>query len=128
MVSNPKNDFGDIFSKRLSALMKSTHKTQAEIAVACGVGQSAVHKWLRGTIPGGLELYRLTRLFGVTAEFLLFEDAPSQYPQSDSAFAMRDEVSQNIALVKRLKTLEQKIDGDLKDLREIIKELEKQTS
>lgn len=45
--------------------------TQSDLADGVSVSQSAVNKWLNGTIPGGAELRKIAQFFSVPTDFLL---------------------------------------------------------
>lgn len=102
--------------------MKVRNLTQVDVASACKVSQPTVQRWLKGAMPGGIEVYRLAKFLEVSVEFLLFEDAPSQLPQEDegTSFAV-PKIAKTLSVLKKL---EIKIEDDLKELRDVIKELE----
>lgn len=72
-VSTNKNQFSDIFPKRLAALMEKKDATQADLADVAGVSQPTISSWLKGqgVLPKAGELYLLAKFFGVTMEVLL---------------------------------------------------------
>jgi len=61
-----------IISKRIKELRKEHGLSQIELAERCLVKQSCVSKWERGaTLPDAEMIVRLTRIFSVSADFLL---------------------------------------------------------
>jgi transcriptional regulator with XRE-family HTH domain len=78
------------FSARLRSLMQQRDLTQREVAKAAGVSRTAIVKWLKGSIPGAGELFRLARFFGQPMESFLamFPEAPAS--EADDAALLRD--------------------------------------
>jgi len=121
-MSTGNNNFGNVFSRRLRKLMDDGNFTQAQIADACGVSQPAVKKWLANSVPGGMEFYLLTQKLGVCAEFMLFEDAPSQLPQGKAG---AHAVGPNKIKLAKLHSQVEELETALAGVKLAIKELEK---
>jgi transcriptional regulator with XRE-family HTH domain len=60
-----------VFAARLDGFMREKGVTQMQLAKEFGVSQSAVSKWLKGTVPSGETLVRMGIFFGVTPETLV---------------------------------------------------------
>lgn len=61
------------FAGRLHDVWIRSNMTQKEVAYEIGWEQKAVRGWLYGDrMPNALALARLCRLFGVSADYLLF--------------------------------------------------------
>ena len=60
------------FSERFSLLIKESGITQLEIARKIGVSQAAINFYKNGkNMPGGEELYKISKLFGVSIDWLI---------------------------------------------------------
>jgi len=64
-------------------------------------------------MPGGLEFYKLTQVLGVSPEFLLFENAPSQRPIMIQEQSVKNKVKNGAA---------QKIREHLRAIEEILED------
>lgn len=83
-MSIVKNANGNLFGKRLAALMESRGLTQASLGTAIGVSQATIFKWLNGTMPRSGELYRLAKFLGHTMEWFL-ADIQSEMPSQEES-------------------------------------------
>lgn len=84
-----KNVRTDNFSSRLGFYLDQSSLSRAEIAGLCGVGTSAIAKWLNGhLVPKSEQLYLLSAALGVSMEMLLTGQEPLP-PKTD---ARRDHV------------------------------------
>lgn len=60
------------FSSRFSLLIRESGITQSEIAKKIGVSQAAVNFYKTGkNMPGGEELFKISKLFGVSIDWLI---------------------------------------------------------
>ena len=60
------------FSERFSSLIKESGITQMELAQKIGVSQAAINFYKTGkNMPGGEELYKISKFFGVSIDWLL---------------------------------------------------------
>ena len=60
------------FSERFNYLISESKMTQREVAEAIGITQSAVNHYKSGrSEPKSMELYKISKLFGVSIEWLL---------------------------------------------------------
>ena len=60
------------FSERFNFLISESKMTQREVAEAIGITQSAVNHYKSGrSEPKSMELYKISKLFGVSIEWLL---------------------------------------------------------
>jgi transcriptional regulator with XRE-family HTH domain len=65
--------------KRVSLAIESSNLSQRVIAERCGVGESAVSKWVRGIPPGTRLLPVVASVLGLSAEYLLTgKETPDQ--------------------------------------------------
>jgi transcriptional regulator with XRE-family HTH domain len=71
------------FAERLKSLIQERGLTHREVAEAAGVTKNAVGKWLKGTIPGARELFRLAKFFGKPMESF-FDGIPYVKPETQS--------------------------------------------
>jgi transcriptional regulator with XRE-family HTH domain len=74
-------------------MIECSGMNQKTLAESCGVSQGSVINWKRGGIPKSEELHRLSKLFGVSMEWLLTGEesgdspAPSGVPWQERAKA-----------------------------------------
>ena len=66
-----------IFAETLDYLRKREEWNQERVAQIAGVSQGAVSGWSNGALPRADALYRLSRAFGVTMEYLLTGEEPN---------------------------------------------------
>ena len=100
-----------IFSERLTALIKSAGLTQTEAARKLEVSQATINFWMNGrNDPKGKELYRISKLFGVSIDWLLTGEEPKN---EDSATKMWRERA--LCAEKKLKMIEVAIKEILKN-------------
>lgn len=60
-------------AERLNKLCNESELTQTQIACRIGVDRSVLHRWREGArTPSALMIARLCKLFGVSADYLLF--------------------------------------------------------
>ena len=65
-----------IIGKRLSKLRKSNGLTQSELAERLNYSDKAVSKWEQGESMPGIEvLYRLSKLYGVSLDYIVGEES-----------------------------------------------------
>jgi transcriptional regulator with XRE-family HTH domain len=57
------------FAKALTAAMKRSKKSRADVATAIGVARSTVQGWLNGSEPGDDNFRKLVALFPELARF-----------------------------------------------------------
>lgn len=63
------------FSLRLLEIMKRRGLTQKDLSLLTNLSQGAVSKYLRGvSLPKSMELYRMSKVLGVTMEWLMGDD------------------------------------------------------
>ena len=72
------------FAERFSSLISESKMTQREVADAIGITQSAVNHYKSGrSEPKSMELYKISKLFGVSIEWLLTgEEVPVSTPET----------------------------------------------
>jgi transcriptional regulator with XRE-family HTH domain len=76
----PLGDFMKDAGLRLRAAIEAAGLKQVEAAEIMGLSKSNLGNWLRGEAPiKGYELYRLCRVTGITADYVLLDD-PSGLP------------------------------------------------
>lgn len=51
--------------------MREREFTQKQLADLSGISQASVSKYVRGGYPGAVELYKLSKILGVTMEWLM---------------------------------------------------------
>jgi transcriptional regulator with XRE-family HTH domain len=61
----------NLFGERLYSEMERARLKQADLANAAGCSQAAISRYLNGRIPKAAELYALSKLLGVSMEWLL---------------------------------------------------------
>lgn len=72
-----KNELIEKFSARFSEAIRQSGKKQKEIAFAVTITEQTLSKYKRGErIPDTEELYRLSRFFGVSMNWLLGDNDP----------------------------------------------------
>ena len=59
------------FAERIKSLIRERNLTQRQVAEAAEVTKNAVGKWIRGTVPGAVEVFKLARAFGKPMEWFL---------------------------------------------------------
>ena len=66
-----------IIAQRIVELREEKGWTQGELAKKVGVHFRSVGRWERGeALPGAEDVMKLAKVLGVTADYLLFENAP----------------------------------------------------
>ena len=73
-----------IFSERLSVLMKSAGVNQEALASRCGVSQSTISRYLKGTMPRADELLQISKILGVAMEHFFAAEAGVSMVQEQS--------------------------------------------
>lgn len=67
------------FPEKLAHLRRERKITQEALAGALGVTRQTVYQWERGvSYPEAMTLFRMSRLFGVTVDFLLDDACETQ--------------------------------------------------
>ena len=74
------------FAERLKLLIRERDLTQREVAEVAGVTKNAVGKWIRGTVPGAGEVFKLAQAFQKPMEWF-FEAIPYN-PAANKALDM----------------------------------------
>ncbi len=75
-----------IIAKNLSELRKENKITQLELAEKLNYSDKAVSKWEQGeSIPGVEVLYKLSKLYGVSIDYIVGEEASKPKPQREES-------------------------------------------
>ena len=75
-----------IIAKNLSELRKENKITQLELAEKLNYSDKAVSKWEQGeSIPGVEVLYKLSKLYGVSIDYIVGEEASKPKPQKEES-------------------------------------------
>ena len=89
-----KEEISCPFSEHLARLMRERGLKHREIAAIAGVSKTAVGKWLKGTIPGAAELFRIAKFFGKPMESF-FDGIPFVAPPVEATFVPPGEMPVN---------------------------------
>lgn len=68
-MGNKKVNKSSVFPKRLKTLMEQKRLTQQKVAEMTGVSQPTVGKWLKGTLPNGVNFSNLASANGVSVDW-----------------------------------------------------------
>lgn len=93
----------DLFSKRLSELMRKQDINQVELSKIVGVSESAVGKWLlKKMLPRMGMIQKLADYFGVPTSFFLEEHPSCMNSLGFNQFSLSDS---EISLIKKIRSL-----------------------
>lgn len=100
------------FGKKLRQLRKERDLTQGEVAKAVEVRQRYVSLWENGAARPSLEsVIGLSKLFGVSTDYLLFDNVPREGVEAINDFQLYEKFRET----ERLEPQERKLVGDLID-------------
>ena len=89
----------DNFSRALCDLRKASNLSQEELAERINVSRQAISKWERGEAYPDIEnLIALSRLFGVTLDFLVNGTESSAEPQQDTDQKVKIEIGNAVRI------------------------------
>ena len=99
------------FADRFMSLLESGGLKQIEIAEKAGVSRTSIIHWKSGrSLPSGMELYKLSKFFGCSMEWLLMGEEDEGKPiQSVAIYKERADVAE-----KRLEDLKKSLIGVIK--------------
>jgi transcriptional regulator with XRE-family HTH domain len=136
-VAKQKVKNSSLFAQHLASLMREHRLKHRQLAEVAGVSKAAVGKWLRGTMPGAGEVFKIARALNIPMEYFFqaIEDLPASeaekailrtFPEQIPADKIRSAAAplglanpKTIERILDLKTnyrqvLEQKPDGTLR--------------
>ncbi|WP_270220449.1 helix-turn-helix domain-containing protein [Lactococcus lactis] len=76
----------EIFSKRLTKLIKSSHKSMNQIERELGYPRNALFNYRQGNNPSAVRLLDLSAYFGVTPEYLMGREGEDLVKSSQVIF------------------------------------------
>ena len=72
MVKLNYMEYGELFGKRLSEVLKQSNLTQKQIAQKLGISEGNITNWKKGdNLPSVEVLYRLCKILDESSDFLL---------------------------------------------------------
>lgn len=80
------------FSERLSLLVKADGRDYNVIAKAAGIAKGSLTNYMTDRTPKAEELFRLSRVFGKSMEWMLYGDETSE----QSPIALRENPAQSL--------------------------------
>ena len=87
--------------ERIGSLRARAGMTQTDLANLLGISRSSVNSWeMSLSSPSVSNIIEMTKIFGVTADFLLFETAKETIDISDLTFEQKEVVYKTVALFK----------------------------
>lgn len=96
--NKPKNVH---FASKLRTLLDEKGMTNAQLAALINVTPTSVGNYCNGREPKSGELYRISKVFGITMEELLTGQPGPQHGASDSVWKLKAEhAEQKLAAVK----------------------------
>lgn len=106
MTSQEKIIRNAVFRERLRLLMSRNNLTQMQLHEITKISQGAISDYLKGkSEPKAAALYRLSRTFSVTMEWLWGEDETDSTPKGGEICDEEKLRQENAVLKDRLKTL-----------------------
>ena len=90
------------FWKRVKALIKEKHTTQAEAAKVCHMSFNTLRAWMsRNTIPSLDVAYNLARYFGVSIEYLITGKEANIAARIDDVLLLLKRTDEKLKKIKR---------------------------
>ena len=90
------------FWKRIKALIKEKHTTQAEMAKVCHMSLNTLKAWMsRNTIPSLDVAYNLARYFGVSLEYLITGKEIDMAARIDDVLLSLKKADEKLRKIKR---------------------------
>lgn len=118
-VSTDKYVKSDNFANRLDGLMSANDLTQVKLAEKVGVSQSTVSDWLKGTLPDGAKLLKLSEALGASIDYLLKGMAGIKHPEVRERYAEEPDDWERATYKRRMEAAEKL----LADVREGLRKL-----
>ena len=99
-ITKPKEDFMMKLSDKITTLRKSNGWSQEDLAEQLNVSRQAISRWENGTaLPDAQNVLQISKLFGVTTDYLLNDD----YESDKDIPAVHDATQENECLISKKK-------------------------